>query len=601
MDTSGIDTAASEPKQPVTSSRPPLASFLEHLVKSGVVTKQQALEAAEWKRRNDKDKRGLAEILEEEFAVPRDPIRQAIAQYYAFRTMTLLERSVRKLLPSDVNKILRSLPEATFQQLMRFKLLPFDLAENQTDKIILVTPNPADREIHELARVFPFKWFEICYMKEADWAEYLRALTSGKDKEPVEPFTAATSEETDGDFEAMLDREIARAKVAVQLDNVFLDALRSYASEIHFLPSASRKTDVFFRLDGHLSLWHTIEEVRCEAVSAALKELAVGVDRYERQGAQQGMIQRTVENVLLRFTVSVLPVLSRDVGLRYESIVLRVFREADSLPRLDQLALDPHSSRVLQSALTALRGLILFTGSGRSGALTLQIAALRSMLKKPLNAVIVQEYTHYIIDGARQVKLNPRLTADDALRMIADQDPDLVVLGDLNTRSVAEIAIRMANIGHLVLAMLPSRTASKALGSLVDTTGARFAVAEAVTVVIAQQSIRLLCERCKKEVPPAAMAEEGLRLRDQNVPPVLFRNVGCIGCKSGYGNKRVLFETLAMTPAVRRIVLEADRIPDESALETAAMQDGMITMRQQAHDLLHRGHTTVDEFLPFIL
>jgi type IV pilus assembly protein PilB len=600
MDSSSIDTAASEPKPPAAASRAPLASFLEHLVKTGVVTKQQAFEAAEWKRRNDKDKRGLAEVLEEVFAVPRDPLRQAIAQYYAFRTMTLLERSVRKLLPSDVNKILRSLPAATFQQLMRFKLLPFDLAENQTDKIILVTPNPADREIHELARVFPFKWFEICYMKEADWAEYWRTLTSGRDKEPVEPFTSATNEVTDGDFDAMLDREIARGKIAVQLDNVFLDALRNNASEIHFQPRAARKTDVLFRLDGHLSLWHTIEEVRCEAVSAALKELAVGVDRYERQGAQQGMIQRTVENSLLRFTVSVLPVLSRDVGSRHESIVLRIFREADSLPQLDQLGLDPHSARVLQSSLTALRGLILFTGSGRSGALVLQTAALRSLLKKPLNAVIIQEHTHYIIDGARQVKLNPRLTADDALNMIADQDPDLVVLGDLNTRSVADIAVRMANIGHLVLAMLPSRTAAKALGRLIDTTGAPFPVAEAVTAVVAQQSIRLLCERCKKEVPPAAIAELKLRLRDQNVPGTLFRNVGCIECKSGYGSKRVLFECLAMTPAVERVVLQADRIPEESAVEAAAIQDGMVSMRQQALDLLHHGHTTVDEFLPFI-
>jgi type IV pilus assembly protein PilB len=126
-------------------------------------------------------------------------------------------------------------------------------------------------------------------------------------------------------------------------------------------------------------------------------------------------------------------------------------------------------------------------------------------------------------------------------------------------------------------------------------------VAEAVTAVMAQQPIRLLCERCKKEMAPAAAEEQKLRLRGETAPSTLYRGVGCIDCQAGYGGKRVLFEALAMTHAVRCILLHADRIPDEFSLETAAVQDGMMLMRRQALDLLQNGSTTVDEVLPFIL
>jgi type IV pilus assembly protein PilB len=600
MDTTLTDTAASGSRPAQAASRQPLSSFLDHLVKTGVVTRQQAAEASEWKRRNEKDKRGVAEVLEEVFAVPRNPLRQAIAQFYAFRTVTLADRAVRKLLPSDVNKILRSLPDATQQQLVRRKLLPYDLAENQPDKIILVTPNPADREIHELAKVFPYKWFEICYLNEAEWSRYWRDLSTGRDQGPAEPSTPV-SEVTIGDFEAVMDREIARGKIPAQLDNVFLDAVRGNASEIHFVPRGPRKTEVLFRLDGHLSAWHTIEEVRCEAVATALKELAVGVDRYERQGGQRGIIQRTVENIPMRFTLSVLPVLSRDVGSRYESVVLRIFREADDLPRWDTLGLDQHSSRVMQGALTAQRGLVLFAGTVRSGSLASQTAALQSVLRKSLNIVVVQEQTNFIIDGTRQIKLTPRLTAEDALGMIIEQDPDLVVLGALTGKTVAEIAVRMANIGHLVLAMLPSPSAAKALASLVHTAGDPYSVAGAVTAILAQQSLRLLCGRCKKEVAAAGLAEEQAQLGDAAEIPAIFRSVGCIECKAGYSGRRVLFETLAMTPELRRLVQDSQTIPDASAIEAAAVRAGMTTMREQAVDLLRSGSTTVDEVLPFVV
>ena len=163
--------AALPPKTQGGTPRPFMTSFLEHLVRNRIISEEVAVQAAEWKKTNDRDKRSLVEILKEEFGLSQDVLHYQVAQFYAFRVIDINERGARRLLPTDVLKILRGLPESIRQLAMRHKVLPYDLAENQPDKIIVVTPNPADREISDVARALPYKKFEICYMKERDWAE----------------------------------------------------------------------------------------------------------------------------------------------------------------------------------------------------------------------------------------------------------------------------------------------------------------------------------------------------------------------------------------------------------------------------------------------
>ena len=587
------------PRQVQGAAAPPLTSLLEHLARSGVISKQHAMDASEWKRRNEKDKRGLVEILEQIFSVPADPLRQAVAQYYAFRTVTLTDRNVRRLLVSDVNKMVRSLPDTTFQQLIKLKLLPFDIAENQPDKVVLVTPNPADREIHDFARVFPYKRFEICYMKETEWAEYWRQVSSSSAKDTAEPTSTTGAKVSEVDFEAMMDREIARTKINVQLDNIILDAIRSNASEVHVTPRGPRKTEVLFRLDGHLALWASMDDIRCEAVATALKERTIGIDRYERQAAQQGIIERSVENIPVRIAVSVLPLLTRDSAARYESIVMRIFRDASILPGIDGLGCDPHVDQVIRNAMAASHGLLLFAGTSRDGAAATQVAVLRALMKSAVNAMVIQDRVQFIIDGARQIKLNPRLSADDALSVIADHDPDIIMLGDLTSAGRAEIAVRLANIGHMVLATLPVRSASKALAHLIDLTGNPFQAAEAVTGIVAQQSLRLLCPRCRKALQESAQIEQLARLRDAVSPAITYRAVGCIDCKGGYSSRWLLYEAFAMTQSLRHVVVQGSGRPDEHLIESAAQKDGLVSMSHQAQDLFVAGSTTVEELLAF--
>jgi hypothetical protein len=284
--------------------RPFMTSFLEHLVRNRIISEDVAMQAAEWKKHNERDKRSLIEILKEEFGLSQDVLHYQVAQFYAFRVIDINERGARRLLASDVLKILRGLPEPIRQIAMRHKVLPYDLAENQPDKIIVVTPNPADREISDVARALPYKKFEICYMKERDWAEYWRQLTLEKDQPGSSALSAGepAPEDDESDFEEVIDKDISRGQLQALIENIFADAVRVGATDIHVIPRAPRKTDICFRIDGQLALLYSIEDTRAEAVVAVIKTRTVSMDRFERMAAQEGAVQKTVDSQVVRFT-----------------------------------------------------------------------------------------------------------------------------------------------------------------------------------------------------------------------------------------------------------------------------------------------------------
>jgi len=579
-----------------------LASFLEHLVKNQVLTLGQAAKAAQWKQENAAEKRPMAELLEQEFGINRDVVSQQIAQYYAFRVIDPRDRSTRHLLVSDINRILRSLPESVTQQLLKAQLLPYDLAENQPDKIVLVTPNPSDRDIHKLARALPFKKFEICYLKQSDWNEYWRLLTLEREKPASEKVVAPVTESSESDFEGAMDREIVRTLLSSKLDNIFADALRGGATEIHFVPQGVRKTDVLFRLNGHLSLWVSMEDVRCEAVATALKASGTNLDRYERLAVQQGLIHGIVEKRPLRLSVSTIPVLSRDPGLRHESVVLHVMQETESVPSLDGIGLDPHSAEVLGVALSGVRGLVLFAGFNQSALRATIAASLKTIVKPTLNIVTVEESVEFLVDGVRQIKLNPRLTAPDAIRAIGAHDPDVVVLGEIDDPAVAAVALKMANIGQLVFGSIHTRTGVTALARLFRVAGDGLLLGDALAAIVAQQTVRKLCPRCKQLIPPAALPRTIAHLRlskGESVPSTLYRAVGCIDCRGGYRGEEVLFEAIPVTPDLREILAESEEHFNAEAVLKVAMRDGMIPLRRKALELVEKGQTTVDQVLLF--
>ncbi len=591
-------SAPGAPKTQAGGPRPFMTSFLEHLVRNRIISEEVAMQAADWKKQNDRDKRSLIEILKEEFGLSQDVLHYQVAQFYAFRVIDINERGARRLLPTDVLRILRGLPEPIRQLAMRHKVLPYDLAENQPDKIIVVTPNPADREISDVARALPYKKFEICYMKERDWAEYWRQLTLEKDQPGTSTLSAAdlVVEENEADFEEIIDKDITRGQLLAMVENIFADAVRVGASDIHVIPRGQRKTDVFFRIDSQLALWYSIEDTRAEAVVAAIKTRGSNMDRFERLAAQEGGVQKSIDSQPVRFTISILPIMARELSGKFESVVIRVHRDADAAP-LDTAIPHPYALRVMKETLSRPHGMVLVAGPSGAGRTATVAALLRSVMKGGLSTLTVEDPVEYYLEGARQVKLNPKLTYDDALEAILHHDPDIVYLGEIDQRKAAETGLSLAVTGRHVFGKIHARDSAAAVARLLTMGIERFLVAEGLSVILAQRQVRKLCERCKEPVTKVSrelVTRLGFSEEEASVT-AFFRAVGCINCTGGFKGRLPLHEALEFTPAVRDVILWSEGRLKSKELAEAAAQQGMVTIQRGGVELLKKGFTTLTE------
>ena len=590
--------AASPPKTQAGAPRPFMTSFLEHLVRNRIISEEVAMQAAEWKKHNEKDKRSLVEILKEEFGLSQDVLHYQVAQFYAFRVIDINERGARRLLPTDVLKIIRGLPESIRQLAMRHKVLPYDLAENQPDKIIVVTPNPADREISDVARALPYKKFEICYMKERDWAEYWRQLTLEKDQpgSSAPAVTESVAEEEESDFEGAIDRDISRGQLLGLVENIFSDAARVGATDIHVIPRGPRKTDVCFRIDGQLALWYTIEDTRAEAVVAVIKTRGQGMDRFERMAAQTGGVQKVVDSQTIRYSISVIPVVSRELSGKLESVVIRVQRDPEA-GGIDVLVSQPYALRVLKEALARPRGLVVLAGPSGGGRTSTLVAALRAVMKPGLNTVTIENPVEIFLDGARQVKVNPKLAFDDALDAVMLHDPDIVYIGNLDSASASATALRLAVAGRQVFGKLYARDTATAVIRFLTMGNEPYMVSEGLGAVIAQRQVRKLCERCKEPMTKVSR-ELVTRLgfaEDEAAATKFYRAVGCINCTGGYKGRLPLHEALEWSDQIRDQILWSGGKIDLRALKDIALKQGTVTIQQHGVELLKRGVTTMTE------
>jgi type IV pilus assembly protein PilB len=482
---------------------------------------------------------------------------------------------------------------------MKHKVLPFETVEGQPDKLVVVTPNPADRDVYHVGRSFPYKRYEICYMREQDWSEYFRKLTLEKQKEPhlIEPLRVV--EEEEGDIDSALEGEINRGHLIAMVENIFSDAVRVGASDIHIVPEGVRKTDIFFRVDGQLSRWYSIEDARAEAVVAVVKGRGLNLDRFERMTAQDAAGQKMIDNRLIRFRFSVLPVVSNEMGGKLESVVIRILKDADASLTVERIGFDSYSMRVFQEAISKPFGLIILTGPTGSGKSTTLSAALRSVMKPEMNTITVEDPVEYILPGARQVKLNTKLTFENAMRAILRHDPDIVMVGEIRDRITADIAIQLSNTGHLTFSTLHTNDAPSAVARLFKMGVEPFLLAQALNIVVAQRLVRKLCEGCKEpdhNVNEILLTRAGLTV-EEIAQVQFFKPVGCANCIGGYKGRTAIHESLYMTSEIRGIIFDSGEKIDKEAIRQASLRDGMQTLRQSGMRLVKSGVTTLEEVL----
>lgn len=574
-----------------------ITKFVETLVQKGIVTRAMVDKAIHIKKSiGDQDRRQLFQILIEEFQLDREQIYAEFTRYYSFKTIDLASIEMNSERYGFIHKILDSIPVKSREQALAAKILPLQLAEGDQTKMQFITPDPTNLELNAIARMFPYPKFDIYYVALQPYEELVSELVADTQNRPTEQTIEFIDDEQDVLIDE-LDEEIRRGHLAELVDNIFADAVRVGASDIHVIPKGARKTEIHFRVDGSLSLWQTIEDLRSDAVSAVIKDVAKGPDRFERNMAQDGFVQKTIDNKIVRFRVSIIPIIGKELKAKLESIVIRVLRDPEASITVENIGFQPEALRRFKLAIEKPFGIVVLTGPTGSGKSTTLLAALRAVMDPSLNILTVEDPVEYFIDGARQVKLNPKLDFEMALRAILRHDPDIVMVGEIRDRLTADLAVKLANTGHLTFTTLHTNDAPSAIARLFKMGIEPFLLAYSINIIVAQRLVRKLCERCKSpETELLNITLEKIGFPMEEVSSTRFyRPVGCIHCLKGYKGRTAIHEALYFTPEIRQLIMEAGSSINEESIRQVAVKQGMRTLRESGIDLLKKGVTTVEE------
>lgn len=574
-----------------------ISQFTEHLIAKNIVSRALAEKAVAWRKSHEHaGKRRLLWTLIEEFGVDRETVFAEFVRYYSMKAVDLSLTQMDEARMAFIRKIMDSLSESSRELAEKNQILPFEVSPNDQRKIHLITPDPTNRAIATVARAFPYAKYEVQYVSLASYEELWRGLTVDLQNHPLTPKVEIVEEDEEIDLE-QLEEEIRKGQLSETFENTLISAVRMNASDIHIIPKGGRKVEFYFRVDGYLSLWQTLERVRVEALAAVVKEIAKGPDRFERDMAQDGFFQMEVDEKIVRFRVSIIPIVGRDLKIKAESVVIRVLQDPQATITIDNIGMAPEALERFKRAIDKPHGIVILTGPTGSGKSTTLLAALRAVMTPQLNTITVEDPVEYLIEGARQVKLNPKLDFEGALRAILRHDPDIVMVGEIRDKMSADIAVKLANTGHLTFSSLHTNDAPSVIARLYKMGVEPFLLAYAINIIVAQRLIRKLCGRCKEvddEVTPKALQKLGFPMEEFE-KTTFYRPVGCIHCFKGYKGRTAIHEVLYFTKEIRQLILDAGASINEEAIRQTAIKQGMRKLMDAALDVLKKGVTTIEE------
>ena len=378
------------------------------------------------------------------------------------------------------------------------------------------------------------------------------------------------------------------APVVRFVNKMLLDAIKGGSSDLHFEPY-EKAYRVRFRTDGIL---HEVARPPIQLsprISARLKVMA-SLDISERRKPQDGRIKMKIsKNKAIDFRVNTLPTLWG------EKIVMRILDPSSAQMGIDALGYEEFQKELYLTALKQPQGMILVTGPTGSGKTVSLYTGLNILNTVDVNISTAEDPVEINLEGINQVNVNPKQGMDftQALRAFLRQDPDIIMVGEIRDLETAEIAIKAAQTGHMVMSTLHTNSAAETLTRLRNMGVPSFNIATSVNLIIAQRLARKLCSSCKKEVnlPKEALLEEGFTEQEIGTFKV-YGPVGCENCKGGYKGRVGIYEVVKNTPSLQRIIME-----DGNSIDIAAQmrKDGFNDLRRSGLIKVIQGVTSLEE------
>jgi len=375
----------------------------------------------------------------------------------------------------------------------------------------------------------------------------------------------------------------------IKLVNVMLSqAVKDGASDIHIEPT-QKGLKIRYRLDGILYDMLSPQKHIQSALISRIKVMA-DMNIAEKRLPQDGRIEIKIGDKSIDIRVSTIPTAFG------ERVVLRLLDKTRIFITVSDLGMPKARITEFDELINAAHGIFLVTGPTGSGKTTTLYAALSSINSTDKNIITIEDPIEYQLEGIGQIQVNPKidLTFARGLRSIVRQDPDVILVGEIRDLETAEIAIQSALTGHLVFSTLHTNDSASAVTRLVDMGIEPFLLTSSVIAILAQRLIRVICENCKEEYTPdkQSLAKIGITPGMLNGKK-LYRGRGCTSClNTGYLGRTGIFELMIINDVIQALILKTS---DSNAIKQKAIEQGMVTLRQNGAQKVLDGITTIEE------
>jgi type IV pilus assembly protein PilB len=387
-----------------------------------------------------------------------------------------------------------------------------------------------------------------------------------------------------------LQAQVEEAPVVKLINGILTSAVSKGASDIHIEPY-EKEVRVRFRVDGALREIMRPPLKMKAALTSRVKILA-DLNIAERRVPQDGRIKMRMGKRVIDFRVSTLP------GIFGEKIVLRILDKSNLQLDLEQFGMEAQSERDFLHAIRNPYGMVLVTGPTGSGKTTTLYSAITKINTEEVNIMTAEDPVEYNLRGINQTQVRPEigLTFAAALRAFLRQDPNIILVGEIRDMETASIAIKAALTGHLVLSTLHTNDAASTITRLIDIGVEPFNVASAVNLVTAQRLVRRICSHCRAETTYDADMMDAAEIPPEKAAQIKFhKGEGCDHCDgTGYKGRQGLYEVMPVSAMIRRMIMHGD---SADVMKQQAVDDGMLTLRDDGLIKINRGITTLEEIL----
>ena len=433
---------------------------------------------------------------------------------------------------------------------------------------------------------------EPVILSETQWAKAIEGAIDTQASVMVDQDIGDLDFSTEGDTgrveTTLTQSDTDDAPVVRFINQVILQAINRGASDIHFEPY-EKIYRVRFRQDGILDEIHKPPVSMAPRLAARLKIMAQ-LDIAERRVPQDGRLKLYLtKQRAIDFRVNTMPTLWG------EKVVLRLLDPTSAQMGIDALGYEPHQKELFLKAIHRPQGMVLVTGPTGSGKTVSLYTALNILNTPEVNISTAEDPVEINLPGINQVSVNPKvgMTFANALRAFLRQDPDIVMVGEIRDLETAEIAIKAAQTGHMVLSTLHTNSAPQALNRLMNMGVASYNIASSVTLIIAQRLGRRLCPHCKEQVhiPAEELINQGFR-EDELKELTIYKAVGCDQCTRGYKGRIGIYEVMPLSEEMGRIIMEGG---NSIQIADQARREGVNDLRQSGLNKVRMGMTSLEE------